>query len=161
VIANTWCWRPTLPFRLFAAALGGPIGRYFIIQHNLFAARLLPLAVVSAQRATPALLRTYTDPFPTPASRTGTYVFPWAVRHSDARLDAIEARLPRLRDRPVELLMGTRDPIHGTEAAIRRWRQHFPDAPIDRVPTAGHYLQEDAPERLSAAVRRLLGRLTL
>ena len=34
----------------------------------------------------------------------------------------------------------------GNEETIARWHNYFPDAPVDRIPDAGHYLQEESPD---------------
>ena len=50
---------------------------------------------------------------------------------------------------PVALVWGTRDPILGR--ALRRHERAFPQAPVNRI-EAGHYLQEEAPEQVVAAI---------
>jgi haloalkane dehalogenase len=51
---------------------------------------------------------------------------------------------------PTALVWGTKDPILGR--ALRRHEQALPDAPVTRTP-AGHFLQEEVPDELAAAVR--------
>jgi haloalkane dehalogenase len=53
---------------------------------------------------------------------------------------------------PTELVWGTADPILGP--ALRSQRRAFPDARVT-VTDAGHFLQEEVPDELAAAVRRL------
>jgi haloalkane dehalogenase len=50
---------------------------------------------------------------------------------------------------PVALVWGLRDPILGR--ALRHVERIFPEAPVART-RAGHFLQEEVPEALSAAV---------
>src|SRR5881628_3583420 len=46
VIGNTWAWPKCDPgTQLFSRALGGPVGRYLIGQHNLFVDRIIPAGV--------------------------------------------------------------------------------------------------------------------
>jgi haloalkane dehalogenase len=71
---------------------------------------------------------------------------------------SIEARLGPLRDAPVELLWGERDPLFKKPRFDTRWRRLFPDASTERVEDAGHFIQEDRPDRVAAAVLRLLER---
>ncbi len=52
-----------------------------------------------------------------------------------------------------------KDPAFGTEKELARWIRHFPDAGVERLADANHYIQEDAPDRVAAAVRRVVGRL--
>ena len=44
------------------------------------------------------------------------------------------------------------------EEAIARWQALFPDATLERLEDAGHFFQEDRPDRAAAAVRRVLAR---
>jgi haloalkane dehalogenase len=104
-------------------------------------------------------LRAYTDPFPTVQSRLGTWVFPRSIRTCSKWLASIEARLPALRGRPVEMVWAMKDIAFGKESYISRWQAHFPEAQVDRVEDAGHYLQEDCPERIAAAIRRIVDRV--
>jgi haloalkane dehalogenase len=59
----------------------------------------------------------------------------------------------------VELVWALKDPAFGQEKVIQRWLGYFPDAPVDRVANANHYIQEDAPDHVAAAIRRVIGRL--
>jgi pimeloyl-ACP methyl ester carboxylesterase len=57
---------------------------------------------------------------------------------------------------PVALVWGTRDPILGR--ALKWHEEAFPEAPVTRT-DAGHFLQEEVPEELAAAVRWVAERL--
>jgi haloalkane dehalogenase len=53
---------------------------------------------------------------------------------------------------PTELVWGERDPVLG--GALRSQRRAFPDARVTTT-AAGHFLQEEVPDELAAALRRL------
>jgi len=53
---------------------------------------------------------------------------------------------------PVELVWGVKDPILGR--ALRRHREVFPRARVTETP-AGHFLQEEVPGEIVAAIRRV------
>ncbi len=55
---------------------------------------------------------------------------------------------------PVEMVWGRRDPILGR--ALKRHRAALPAARVTEV-DAGHFLQEEAPQPIAQAVRRLAG----
>lgn len=57
---------------------------------------------------------------------------------------------------PVALVWGERDPILGRTLA--RHREAFPDAPVTAT-AAGHFLQEEVPDELAAAIRGVVERL--
>ena len=159
VILNTWAWPPDPRMVVFSLIMGGPVGKYLHLRRNFFARKIVPSGIARAERRTPAILKAYTDPFPSPASRMGTWVFPRAIRQSAGWLAEIERQLPRLRAKPVEFVWAMKDVAFGREPIIARWLSYFPGAPVDRLPEAKHYLQEDEPEGVAAAVKRVLARI--
>ena len=56
---------------------------------------------------------------------------------------------------PVELVWGMKDPILGR--ALRGLREALPRARVTEAPDAGHFLQEEVPELLADAIRRVAG----
>ncbi|HEX6203987.1 MAG TPA: alpha/beta fold hydrolase [Thermoanaerobaculia bacterium] len=56
---------------------------------------------------------------------------------------------------PMALVWGERDPILGRSLA--RHREAFPEAPVT-VTAAGHFLQEEVPDELAAAIRDVAAR---
>jgi haloalkane dehalogenase len=154
VIGNTWAWPKADPgTQLFSRLLGGPIGRRLIVNRNLFVERLLPTGV--RQRTLPdAVMNAYRGPFPTPASRRPTAVFPREILASRPFLAEVERGLPALSDRPALIVWPTND-VAFRDRERRRWEQLFPDHTTVSLEGAGHYIQEDAPEEIVAAVRAM------
>ena len=65
----------------------------------------------------------------------------------------IEERLERhFRDKPVGIAWAMKDIAFTKEMLERLWLKTFPDAEVLRLPDAGHYLQEDAHERIVPAL---------
>lgn len=159
VILNSWCWPAMANAWLFSLIMGGwPLGYLLQTRCNFFVRTLVPWGIKGLEGRLPEVLAAYTAPFPTPASRRGTYVFPRSIRKARPWLEELEAGLDRLRSKPVELVWAMDDPAFGSERYIRRWLRHFPGAAVDRVADAGHYLPEDRPDRVVAAIRRVLDR---
>jgi haloalkane dehalogenase len=152
VIGNTWAWPKSDPgTQLFSRLLGGPIGRRLIAQRNVFVERILPGGV--RRRSLPdAVMDAYRGPFPTPASRRPTAVFPREILQSRPFLAEIERRLPRVRDHPALIVWPTRD-VAFRDRELRRWEQLFPAHRTVSLDGAGHYIQEDAPDEIVAAIR--------
>lgn len=71
---------------------------------------------------------------------------------SAANMRTIEAYVQAL-DIPVELVWGANDPILGEALSVMA--QNFPDAPVLETP-AGHFLQEEVPEEIAAAIMRVV-----
>jgi len=152
VIGNTWAWPKSDPgTQLFSRLLGGPIGRRLIANRNLFVERILP-AGARGRQLSDAVMSAYRGPFPTPASRRPTAVFPREILTSRPFLADIEQRLPRLRDRPALIVWPTKD-VAFRDRERRRWEQLFPDHRTVSLEGAGHYIQEDAAEEIVTAIR--------
>ena len=152
VIGNTWAWPKSDPgTQLFSRLLGGPIGRRLIANRNLFVERLLPGGVRKGTLPE-AVMNAYRGPFPTPASRRPTAVFPREILASRPFLAEIERQLPVLADRPALLVWPTND-VAFRDRERRRWEQIFHDHQTVALDGAGHYIQEDAADEIVAAIR--------
>jgi haloalkane dehalogenase len=152
VIGNTWAWPKSDPgTQLFSRLLGGPIGRRLILNRNLFVERILPAGV--RRRTLPqAVMDAYRGPFPTPASRRPTAVFPREILASRPFLADLENRLAQLGDRPVLIVWPTKD-VAFRDREQRRWEMLFPDHHTVLLEGAGHYIQEDAADEIVTAIR--------
>lgn len=71
---------------------------------------------------------------------------------SAAQMREIEAYVESL-DVPAEIVWGMKDPILGEGVAVMS--QNFPDAPVMET-QAGHFLQEEVPADISAAIMRVV-----
>jgi len=152
VIANTWAWPKSDPgTQLFSRLLGGPIGRRLIANRNFFVEKALPGGVRKVSLPE-AVMNAYRGPFPTPASRRPTAVFPREILDSRPFLAEIERRLPMLGDRRALLVWPTND-VAFRDRERRRWEQLFPDHHTVMLEGAGHYIQEDAADEIVAAIR--------
>ncbi|NIP99658.1 MAG: alpha/beta fold hydrolase, partial [Nitrospinaceae bacterium] len=59
----------------------------------------------------------------------------------------IQNHLQEFRDRPTLIIWGKKDFVF-TPHFLARWRQYFPEAEVHEVEDAGHYVVEDAYERI-------------
>jgi haloalkane dehalogenase len=94
----------------------------------------------------------YRGPFPTPKSRRPAHVFPREILASRPFLADVERGLPALRDRPALIVWPTKD-VAFRDPERRRWEQTFPNHRTVTLDGAGHYIQEDAPGEIIAAIR--------
>jgi haloalkane dehalogenase len=101
----------------------------------------------------------YLAPYDTWANRIATLRFVQDIPMSDAHpsmatLKEVEAGLSRLADKPMLIAWGEKDWCF-TPAFRAEWERRFPRARVVRFEDAGHYVIEDARER----VVELLGEL--
>ena len=150
VIGNTWAWPKSDPgTQLFSRALGGPVGRRLILNRNLFVEGILRRA--TREPMPDEVMDAYRGPFPTPGSRVPIAVLPREILASRPFLAEVEHGLNRLRDRPALILWPAKDPAF-REPERARWEQIFGDHETVVLEHARHYMQEDAPEEIVAAV---------
>jgi haloalkane dehalogenase len=152
VLGNTWAWPKSDPgTQAFSRLLGGPIGRHLILQRNFFVEKAIP-GSMRLKHLPEEVMNAYRGPFPTPESRVPVHVFPREILRSRPWLAEIDRSLPMLRDRPALLVWPTKD-VAFREPERRRWESQFPDHRTVMLEGAGHYIQEDAPEQIVAAIR--------
>jgi len=74
-----------------------------------------------------------------------------------AALAAVERGLAQFRDRPVQVCWGGQD-FCFDDHFLARWREVFPQARVNRIADAGHYVLDDAREEVIPVLRGFLGR---
>ena len=74
---------------------------------------------------------------------------PWEKNHPTCKtIDEIEAKLPLLKDKPILFFWGDKDFVFTTDDFLNRWIEKFPQATTHIFEDAGHYVLEDAHERI-------------
>jgi haloalkane dehalogenase len=127
---------------------------------NAFARAALWMAVSHRQRMTPAVRAGLLAPYDSWAARQAILRFvqdiPLRPRHpSYPDLCQVEAGLVRLAEKPCQLIWGLRDWCF-TPWFLRRFQDYFPRAEVLPLADAGHYVVEDAHERIAPEIRRFL-----
>ncbi len=138
--------------QVFSKLMGSPPLQHLIKQRNLFVTVLMRrmLQVKLSDKA----FAHYTDVVPTPESRAGIAEFPKQILGAEDWLRELELRVDKtLGEKATVLIFGRKDPALASDATITRWRNQFPGATLIELPDAGHYIQEDAPGEIVAAIR--------
>lgn len=156
VISNTWVWPPEGSLSQASTILGTPPVQRWIINNNGFGDTLMDNLLPDDLENRQAVLSAYSSPFPTPESRIPTARFPAEINGSAEWVAEIEARMPALQDKPVEFIFGLQDGATTSDYSLNKWKEWFPDAPIQIVEDADHFTQEDTPESYVIAINRLL-----
>jgi haloalkane dehalogenase len=160
VLLNTWLWplADDPHFALPGRLLSGRIGRYLYEERNFSVRRILPSAYGDRKRLTPEIHAQYINALLTPADRQGTFGMLKGLLGSAAWYESLWARRDRLRGIPMLVLWGLKDPAFRAKE-LERWRAAFPGAEIHTFANAGHWPQEEAPERVLSLVHSFLARL--
>jgi len=152
VLFNTGAFPPPfIPFRIRLCRT--PIlGSWAMRGLNLFSRAALRMAVEKPERMTPAVGAGLIAPYNSWANRVAVDGFvrdiPLTRRHPTWQtLVDIETGLPTLAHLPVQLIWGMRDWCF-TPECLQRLEVAFPHADVHRFEDAGHYVVEDAHERI-------------
>ncbi len=160
VMFNTAAFRSNrMPWRIRACRIP-VIGRVAVQGLNGFARAALRMAVCKHERMTPALRAGLLAPYDSWQNRQAIYRFvediPMSPAHpSYATLLAIERGLPSLADRPWAFVWGMRDWCF-TPEFLEQFLTFIPGAEVHRLADAGHYVVEDAHERIVPLVTQFL-----
>jgi haloalkane dehalogenase len=160
VLFNTGAFPPPfVPLRIRVCRTP-VIGRLAMRGFNVFARAALTMAVERRDRMTPAVRAGLLAPYDSWEHRIGIDRFvadiPLTRRHRTWQtLADIERGLPSLADRPIQMIWGMRDWCF-RPSCLDRFCRAFPDAEVHRLENAGHYVIEDAHERIIPLVRTFL-----
>lgn len=161
VVFNTAAfYQPKLPARIKICRVW-PFGEIAIRGFNGFARLALRWATVHPERFNPQVRAGYLAPYRTWNNRIAHLRFvqdiPFEKGHrSRQTLAQIEACLPLFRDRPMLIVWGDRDFCFTTRDFLTEWRKRFPQAEVHLIEDAGHYVVEDAHERILPLMRSFL-----
>ncbi|MFT7487051.1 MAG: pimeloyl-ACP methyl ester carboxylesterase, partial [Candidatus Paceibacteria bacterium] len=128
------------------------VGEYAVRGLNAFARAAIDMAVESTEGMPAKVRRGFLAPYDSWAHRIAVFRFvmdiPLEPSHpSYATLEAIDKQLQRLASKPMRIAWGEKDWCF-TPAFREMWEQRFPAAETMAIEDAGHYLLEDAHERV-------------
>jgi haloalkane dehalogenase len=152
VLTNTCFWPITrIANRLFSAAMGTRGMRRRIVEQNFLVEQVL------LGRFGPPLTAAEADQYrlvqPSPAARRGLAVMPTEITAAAPLLASLEHDVASiLRDRPVVAVWGLRDRVFPAHACLPRIHAAFDDVSEVRIPHAGHFTAEEAPDDLIRAI---------
>jgi cis-3-alkyl-4-acyloxetan-2-one decarboxylase len=141
---------------------GLPTGRTEAVLSRLGSTILSVMQIVGLERldrVDPTFIRAYAAPFETPEECKGAIAFPLDLALGRIRdfVLAGASGVPALKSKPAILIEGMLDRAILPVLALEDFRGLWPTGTIIEVPSAGHYIQEDAPEVAIAAIQAFLG----
>lgn len=153
VLANTFLWPADGPLSWVLRFYGTALGRWIYRWANLSARWLLPWAWGGRRPLTTEGHAAYLAPFPTPGDRHATAALPGEL--VGATLAGLAPRMAEVGRWPVRAVWGMADPLVGADA-LARWQEALPGLRVDTVADAGHFVADEAPEVVVAAIEALV-----
>lgn len=162
VLFNTGAFPPPFVPKRIAICRTPLLGALAVRGLNLFARAALSMATEKPERLTRAVRAGLLAPYDSWANRVAINRFvadiPCTTHHPTWQLLAnIETQLTHLASRPIQMIWGMRDWCF-TPDCLERLLQSFPNAEVHRLADAGHYVVEDAHERIVPLVESFLQR---
>jgi haloalkane dehalogenase len=154
VMGNTWFWPlDSIQGKAFSYLMSMAPLQSRILNHNLFVERIIPLGV--KHPLSEEVMDHYREALPTPAARIGAAEFPVQLTAASGWLGRLEEDVrAKLTHVPLLLTWGLHDPMF-SRPFMERFREAFTDVRVQRL-DAKHYIQEDAPKEISAAIESFL-----
>ncbi|MDH3205446.1 MAG: alpha/beta fold hydrolase [Gemmatimonadota bacterium] len=154
VMGNTWYWPlDDWQAKAFSYVLSMAPMQSQIVNKNFFVERIMPIGV--KHTLADEVMEHYREALPTPSSRVGAAEFPRQLMEASAWLGDLEdAVRERLSNVPLLLTWGVHDIAFGKQY-LERFREDFHMATVRRL-DAKHYIQEDAPGEIAAAISSFL-----
>jgi haloalkane dehalogenase len=152
VLGNTWFW-PTdeLSTKIFSRVMSSPPMQWAILQRNFFVERLIPAG--TEHRPSAAVMTHYRAVQPNPQARKGVAQMPREILAARPLLERLGREVPaKLGAKPALLIWGMKDFAFRPGPSLPRMRAAFPDHVLVELATAKHFIQEDAPLAIAAAI---------
>ena len=161
VIANTWCWPvgDDFHFKSFSFLMSSRIGQYLIKRHNIFVNKVMPKAVGDRRVLTPEIMAHYRHAQPSPGARSASAALPGCIVGASEWLDSIWRERAAFADKPALIVWGHRDIAFRTRE-LERWKSELSDFEVHDFEDCGHFLAEEAPEKLVAVLRAFMRRVS-
>ena len=157
VVFNTWMWsvagEPKMAKggKLFAS----PLGRFLYRHLNLSPRVIMPSAYADRRKLTPEIHRHYLAPLGSPDERMGAWSLARALLGASGWYESLWAQRDVLREKPMLLVWGMKDPAFGP-AYLDRWRREFPAAEVHEIASSGHFVPEEAPDEIAPILERFV-----
>lgn len=157
ILGNTWFWpADVFTTKMFSRVMSSPPLQYAILQRNFFVERLIPAG--TQHRPSDAVMEHYRGVQPSPDARRGVAEMPKQILAAEPLLARLARDVPaKLGAKPALFVWGMKDFAFRPGPSLPRMRGTFPDHVVVELPDAKHFIQEDAPDQIAAAIVERFG----
>jgi len=157
VLGNTWFWpTDTLTTKIFSWVMSSPPLQYAILQRNFFVEQMIPAG--TQHRPTAEVMEHYRAVQPSPDARKGVAEMPKQIMAAHPLLARLAEEVPaKLGSKPALFVWGMKDFAFRPGPTLPHMRAAFPDHVLVELPSAKHFIQEDAPDQIAAAIAERFG----
>ncbi|MEZ4943870.1 MAG: alpha/beta fold hydrolase [Saprospiraceae bacterium] len=148
---NGWMWPlDTDPhYARPARWMQGWLGRLLYLRFNFPVNLVMPAAFGDKKKLTPEVHRHYKMALPGPAARKAAFAFSGELLKANGFWSEQWRRVSTLSEKPCLIFWGMRDKFV-PPYELEKWTKALPNARVVRFENAGHFVQEEEPERMVA-----------
>lgn len=156
VVLNSWLWssETDADFLAIRKILKSPLLPILYRYFNFSPQFILPQSF-GEQKLSRSLLRQYTRPFARIAEREGPLAFAHSLLNDQAWFESLWEQRNLLQNKPMLLLWGMKDQVIKPKH-LDKFLEGFPYAISKQLPTAGHFPQEEQPDKVATMLQEFL-----
>ncbi|MBL7796578.1 MAG: alpha/beta fold hydrolase [Saprospiraceae bacterium] len=132
------------------------LGRLLYLRFNFPVTVVTPAAFGDKKKLTPETHRHYKLALPDPESRRAAYVFSAELLYATGFWAEQWRQIGTLAQKPCLIFWGMKDSFV-PPYELERWQKALPEAQVMRFENAGHFVQEEEPEKMAEALRVFFG----
>lgn len=133
------------------------VGQYVIRHRNFFVNRVMPKAVGNKAVLAPETMAHHRMAMPTPDARSASAALPGHIVGATDWLRSIWSERAAFVNYPALIFWGLKD-IAFRKKELDRWKSELSDAESHELQGCGHFLAEEAPEKLAEALHAFMSR---
>ncbi|NOK61712.1 MAG: alpha/beta fold hydrolase [Chloroflexi bacterium AL-W] len=159
VVFNTWMWslKGNAEAERVSNTMGGQLGRILYQRFNFSARVLVKMVMADQRKLTKEVHQHYIKATTKPQDRQGMWRLACELTGSSEWYDGLWQQRERIRDIPVLLLWGMQDlGVKGEIFDVKRWQNLFTNQKTVLFPDAGHFVQEEEPQRSTQEIAAFL-----
>ena len=139
-------------FWFFSRMMASPLGQYLIKRRNFFVNGVMPKAVGNKDALSVEVMEHYRRAQPSPAERAANAALPGFIVGATEWLGEIWEERSAFVGKPALVLWGAKDIAFRTKE-LDRWRSELSEVAVHEFTDYGHFLAEEAPERVLPLLR--------
>jgi len=155
---NTWMWSVSndkhyaSPAKMMRTFLGKMLYKKFNFPVNV----IMPQAFADRSKLNGNIHKHYKLALPTSKERNATYAFALELLDAGEWWNSLWMQISKVRTKPFLFFWGTKDkfiPLY----ELAKWQNELPSARVVKFDDAGHFVQEEEPEKMVMELKKFFG----
>ncbi|HXH20354.1 MAG TPA: alpha/beta fold hydrolase [Chitinophagales bacterium] len=155
---NTWMWSVkddkhyAAPAKVMRTFLGKVLYKQFNFPVNV----IMPQAFGDKSKLSGNIHKHYKLALPTAKDRSATYAFARELIDASSWWDSLWAQLDKIKTKPFLFFWGMKDKFI-PPYELAKWQNALPSARVIKFENAGHFVQEEEPEKMVMELKKFFG----